>query len=53
MTISRVPVLVGDLHTFDIWGAADRPAMLMGVDILGLFDSVMIDLKRGEFTLKV
>lgn len=53
VTISRVPVLVGDLHTFDIWGAADRPAMLMGVDILGLFDSVMIDLKRGEFTLKV
>ena len=53
VTASRLPVMVGDLHTFDIWGVADRPAMLLGVDILGLFTSVAIDLKRGEFALTV
>lgn len=53
VTVSRLPVMVGDLHTFDIWGVADRPAMLLGVDILGLFTSVAIDLKRGEFALTV
>lgn len=53
VAVSRVPVMVGDMHTFDIWGIADRPAMLLGVDILGLFDSVAIDMKRGEFALTV
>lgn len=53
VTIARLPVMVADLHTFDIWGVADRPAILLGVDILGLFESVAIDLKRGEFTLTV
>ncbi|MNR36428.1 hypothetical protein D3C85_1543450 [compost metagenome] len=53
VTVSHLPVMVGDLHTFDIWGVANRPAMLLGVDILGLFTSVAIDLKRGEFALTV
>lgn len=51
--ISNVPVLVGDFHTFDVWGVADRPAMLLGVDVLGLFQSVTIDLRRREFSLRV
>jgi predicted aspartyl protease len=49
--LTRVPVLVGDFHTFAIWGLADRPAALMGVDLLGLFRTVIIDLKRGELLL--
>lgn len=49
--VARIPVLVGDFHTFAIWGLADRPAMLLGVDVLGLFDTVTIDLQRGELIL--
>lgn len=48
MSVRRLPLLVGDFHTFGQWGIADRPAMLMGLDILGLFDTVAIDLRRGE-----
>jgi predicted aspartyl protease len=48
---SRVPVLVGDFHTFGLWGLADQPALLLGVDLLGLFHTVIIDLKRGELLL--
>ncbi len=48
---SLVPILVGDLHTFTLWGLADTPAMLLGVDLLGLFHTVVIDLKRGELVL--
>lgn len=49
--LTRIPVLVGDLHTFAVWGLADEPAMLLGVDLLGLFQTVTIDLRRGELLL--
>lgn len=49
--LTRVPVLVGDFHTFAIWELADQPALLLGVDLLGLFNTVIIDLKRGELLL--
>lgn len=49
--LTRIPVLVGDFHTFSVWGLADQPAMLLGVDLLGLFRTVTIDLRRGELVL--
>lgn len=52
-TVLNMPVLVGDFHTFALWGVADRPAVLLGVDVLGLFQSVTIDLRRREFSLRV
>ena len=51
--LQQVPVLVGDFHTFDIWSLADRPAALLGTDVLGLFETVIIDLKRGELVLEI
>lgn len=53
VTLSRIPVLMGDFHTFALWGLADRPAMLIGVDILGRFDTVAIDLRRSEVSFQV
>ena len=50
--LDYVPVLVGDFHTFDLWGLSDRPAALLGTDVLGLFETVIIDLKRGELILE-
>lgn len=52
VTFRRVPVLMGDFHTFDLWGLKDRPAMLLGVDVLGLFQRVSIDLGRSEMLLE-
>ena len=49
--LTRLPVLVGDFHTFSVWDLADRPALLLGVDLLGLFETVTIDLRRGELLL--
>lgn len=49
--LTRVPVLVGDFHPFAIWDLIDQPALLLGVDLLGLFNTVVIDLKRGELLL--
>lgn len=53
ISISGLPVAVGDFHSFRVWGLADQPAMLIGLDILRLFEAVHIDLKRGELSLQV
>lgn len=53
LSMGRVPMLIGDFHTFDLWGLSDQPAMLMGVDVLGLFESVAIDLRRGDVVFEV
>lgn len=47
MTLRNVPLLIGDVHTFDYWGFRDEPAIVIGVDILRKFQSVAIDSKRG------
>lgn len=51
--LQQVPVLAGDYHVFNVWGVRDQPAMLMGVDILALFRTVSIDLRRAELILEL
>ena len=48
-----LPVLVADLHTFDIWGLQSEPAMLIGVDILARFSEVVVDIRRAELILEL
>ena len=54
LTLRNVPLLIGEVHTFDYWGFRDEPAIVIGIDILKKFQSVAIDSKRGEirFTSK-
>lgn len=52
IALRRVPVLAGDFHAFRHWGYGDVPAILLGVDILGLFETVIVDLGRGEVSLR-
>lgn len=53
VSLQQVPVLAGSFHVFDFWGIGDQPAMLMGVDILGLFRSVSVDLRRAEVVIEL
>ena len=53
LVLDRLAVLMGDFHIFRLLGLADTPAMLMGVDVLGVFERVVIDLKRGEIIMDV
>lgn len=43
LTVARLPVLMGDFHTFDVWGLGRQPALLIGMDLLGKFQTVSID----------
>ncbi len=48
MTLSRWRVAFADLHTFRMWDLTDRPAMLIGVDVLSRFEAVSLDFARDE-----
>ncbi|MFZ0267471.1 aspartyl protease family protein [Caulobacter sp.] len=49
----NVPVVFGQVHTFAYWGIDDRPAMLIGADVLRAFASVSLDFSRGQVHFRV
>jgi len=53
LTLRNIPLLIGQVHTFDYWGFRDEPAIVIGIDILKKFQSVAIDSKRGEVRFRV
>ncbi len=48
LTVRNLPLAFARLHTFDIYGLQDRPALLLGMDILAKFRRVTIDFKQRE-----
>jgi len=51
--MSMWPVAFADLHTFWMWNMVDKPAILIGVDILSRFDSVCLDFARDEVRFRM
>jgi predicted aspartyl protease len=47
------PVAFADLHTFQLWKLIDRPAILIGVDIMSRFEYVCLDFARGEVRFRL
>ena len=47
-----LPVTFGDLHVFEIWGLTETPALVIGMDMLGMLRQFVVDYKRREFQLK-
>lgn len=43
-------IAIADLEIFDIWGLADRPALLIGMNFLRGFNEVSIDYGRKELS---
>lgn len=48
LEVKNLPLAFARLHTFEIYGLGNRPALLLGMDILGKFRKVTIDFKRRE-----
>jgi hypothetical protein len=46
--LRNLPVIFSDLHTFDLWGLRDKPALLIGADTLAAFARVTLDFGRHE-----
>jgi predicted aspartyl protease len=51
LELSNVTVVYGDFHIFDVWGLKARPAMIIGMDVLGTVNALAIDFRRGELYL--
>ncbi len=46
--IGQTDITFGDLHVFKVWGFQRRPAVLIGMDVLGVLDMLIIDYRRKE-----
>jgi hypothetical protein len=47
-TITNARIAFGDMYIFDHWGMSREPTMLVGMDVLGLLDVLVIDYRRKE-----
>ncbi|HEX7113811.1 MAG TPA: retroviral-like aspartic protease family protein [Steroidobacter sp.] len=52
ITIRGMHITFGDMYIFDAWDMTEEPALLIGMDIIGLLDSLIIDYKREELYLR-
>ena len=46
--IGNLRVVFGDFEVFRMWGVGDQPAIVLGMDILGTAQALMIDYRREE-----
>lgn len=48
MRITDVAVVFGRFHIFKVWGMENRPAMIIGMDVLGTLATLGIDFKSQD-----
>ncbi len=53
ITIHDPGVTFGDLYIFKQWRLTSEPAILIGMDTLGLLDTLIIDYRRHELQLRM
>ncbi len=52
ISISDANVTFGDMHIFEMWNLGKEPALVIGMDLIGLLDTLVIDYRRQELHLK-
>jgi Aspartyl protease len=48
LRINDVQVVYGDFHIFKVWDMQDKPALIIGMDVLGTVASLGIDFKNQD-----
>lgn len=48
IVISRVAIIFGDFHIFDVWNLKDQPAIIIGMDVIGTLRALAIDFKDSK-----
>ncbi len=51
MTLTNLEVIFADFHVFKHWELDQEPALLIGMDMLGVLDRLVIDYRRNEVSL--
>jgi len=52
MRISSIEVTVSDLYIFQRWRMTRTPTVMLGMDVLGLFDALIIDYPGRELQIR-
>jgi hypothetical protein len=52
LVVRSAPILFSDLHIFDHWDLRGQPALLVGMDVLGVVDTLVIDYRLHELHIK-
>jgi hypothetical protein len=52
LTVTGMRVTFGDIYIFNAWKMTEDPALLIGMDVIGLLDTLIIDYKRKELHLR-
>jgi hypothetical protein len=47
LTLGNVPVVFADTHVFNLWDLHDKPAIILGMDLLTQFTAVALDFGRS------
>jgi predicted aspartyl protease len=51
-TLSNMKVTFGDFSVFKVWGLQDRPALLLGMDLLGTVADFSIDYRHAQLLVQ-
>ena len=51
--MGNVPVVFADLSVFGLWGLADKPALVLGMDLMAEFTVVSLDFGRSTVTFEI
>jgi predicted aspartyl protease len=51
LTLSNMDVIFADFHVFRLWGLDKEPALLIGMDMLGVLERLVIDYRRNEVSM--
>lgn len=51
-SISGGSIVYGDFHIFHVWGLTQRPAVIIGMDVLGTVETLGIDYEHPEIYLQ-
>jgi len=51
MNLTNLEVIFADFHVFKLWGLDKEPAMLIGMDMLGVLERLVIDYRRNEVSM--
>jgi predicted aspartyl protease len=53
VSLTDVNVIYGDMHVFKVWELEDKPALLIGMDVLGLLHTLVVDYRLKEVQVRV
>ncbi|MFL6578007.1 MAG: retroviral-like aspartic protease family protein [Povalibacter sp.] len=53
ISLTDVNVIYGDMHVFKVWELENQPAILIGMDVLGLLHTLVVDYRLKELQVRV